>query len=558
MPSTNPAIVSARPRVRIDGADRPALGEAAAALSVHLPASGMASAELRVINWGPANGGSAGGDPGNPFQDLRLGSRIEFLLGETAESAVFSGDVTAIEERYGDGAPQLVILAEDPLHKLARSRASRVFENKGLADVVREIASDAGLQADVSVDAGSADWLQHNESHLAFLLRVLSPHDIPLRMQGGRLRARPEEADANPVRLDSGINAQRIRIIADLNRQPREVLADGYNLASDAARTGAGRAHGGSDARGTGLGRPLAAPAPLPAFAGGSRIARTGRLPPRRAALPARRDRVHRHARAGCRARGRARRGVAAARRALPHRRLLASLRQRAGAVYAPARRTPGLEPMSGRHSPGPLQDLHLGVVLDNADPDNRGRVKLRLPATGLEVWAAVMVPSAGSGYGVSLLPRQNEQVVVAFISPDLPIVLGAVWSGGSSQPADARPVEERYFVQSPAGIKVLLDDQEPKVKIETPAGNHLTITDQGGGKVTIEQGGEKVEMSPGNIKITGSGVVKVEAAQVTVSAGMVKVDAGMSKFSGVVQCDTLISNAVISSSYTPGAGNIW
>lgn len=213
---------------------------------------------------------------------------------------------------------------------------------------------------------------------------------------------------------------------------------------------------------------------------------------------------------------------------------------------------------MSGRHSPGPLQDLHLGVVLDNADPDNRGRVKLRLPATGLEVWAAVMVPSAGSGYGVSLLPRLNEQVVVAFISPDLPIVLGAVWSGGSSQPDDARPVEERYFVQSPAGIKVLLDDQEPKVKIETPAGNHLTITDQGGGKVTIEQGGEKVEMSPGNIKVTGSGIVKIEASQVTVSAGMVKVDAGISKFSGVVQCDTLISNSVVSSSYTPGAGNIW
>jgi hypothetical protein len=42
------------------------------------------------------------------------------------------------------------------------------------------------------------------------------------------------------------------------------------------------------------------------------------------------------------------------------------------------------------------------------------------------------------------------------------------------------------------------------------------------------------------------------------VSAGMVTVNAGMSKFSGVVQCDTLITNAVISTSYTPGAGNIW
>ncbi|MBP0622459.1 phage baseplate assembly protein V [Cupriavidus consociatus] len=213
---------------------------------------------------------------------------------------------------------------------------------------------------------------------------------------------------------------------------------------------------------------------------------------------------------------------------------------------------------MSGRHSPGPLQELHLGVVLDNADPGNRGRVKLRLPATGLETWAAVMVPSAGSGYGVSLLPRQGEQVVVAFISPDLPIVLGAVWSGSDSQPADGRPVEERYFVQSPVGIKVLLDDNEPKVKLETPAGNSLTITDQGGGRITIEEGGEKVEMSPGSIKVTTSGEVKIEASQVSVSAAMVKVEAAMSRFSGVVQCDTLISSSVVSSSYTPGVGNIW
>jgi hypothetical protein len=31
-----------------------------------------------------------------------------------------------------------------------------------------------------------------------------------------------------------------------------------------------------------------------------------------------------------------------------------------------------------------------------------------------------------------------------------------------------------------------------------------------------------------------------------------------MSKFSGVVKCDTLIANSVISASYTPGQGNIW
>ena len=38
----------------------------------------------------------------------------------------------------------------------------------------------------------------------------------------------------------------------------------------------------------------------------------------------------------------------------------------------------------------------------------------------------------------------------------------------------------------------------------------------------------------------------------------MITVNAGMSKFSGVVQCDTIIANSVVGASYTPGAGNIW
>jgi hypothetical protein len=51
---------------------------------------------------------------------------------------------------------------------------------------------------------------------------------------------------------------------------------------------------------------------------------------------------------------------------------------------------------------------------------------------------------------------------------------------------------------------------------------------------------------------------VKVSASQVSISTGMLTVDAGMSKFSGVVKADTVITNSVVSASYTPGAGNIW
>ena len=209
-------------------------------------------------------------------------------------------------------------------------------------------------------------------------------------------------------------------------------------------------------------------------------------------------------------------------------------------------------------HSPGPQQELHLGQVLDNSDPEQRGRVRVRLHASGLEAWAAVMVASAGADYGISLLPRVDELVVLAFVAPDWPVVLGALWTGAHQPPADASPVQDRYLLRTPAGLQVLMDDGGSQIDIRTPAGHHLTLTDAGGGQATLEMAGEKLEMTPGEINITSSGRVVVHASQVNVSAGMVQVDAGMSKFSGVVQCDTLIAQSVVSASYTPGAGNIW
>ena len=214
---------------------------------------------------------------------------------------------------------------------------------------------------------------------------------------------------------------------------------------------------------------------------------------------------------------------------------------------------------LGANHQLGALQELHLGRVLDNEDPDSRGRLQVELHATGMQVWAAFMTSSAGNGYGQSFLPKRDEIVVLAFISPEVPVVLGAIWSGNSSHPDHAQAVEDVYSLSTPQESKITLDDNNgPKVSIETRGGYHLTITEDSGGEITLEKGGESIKLSSSGISITSSAKVEVQASQVDVSAGMVKVDAGMSQFSGVVKCDTLIATSVVGSTYTPGAGNIW
>ncbi len=210
-------------------------------------------------------------------------------------------------------------------------------------------------------------------------------------------------------------------------------------------------------------------------------------------------------------------------------------------------------------HQAGVLQALHLGRVLDNSDPETRGRLQVEVLNTGMQLWAICMTSSAGQGYGISCLPKVDEIVVLAFLSPELPVVLGAVWSGGSSHPDDAQAVEDKYSLISPQGTRVILDDSNgPTVNVQTRSGYHLTITEASGGEIKIEKGSESITLSASGISIVSASTVEVQAAQVNVSAGIVKVDAAMSQFSGVVKCDTLIATSVVGTSYTPGAGNIW
>jgi hypothetical protein len=93
---------------------------------------------------------------------------------------------------------------------------------------------------------------------------------------------------------------------------------------------------------------------------------------------------------------------------------------------------------------------------------------------------------------------------------------------------------------------------------METPGGQKVTLQD-GPGIITVEDSnGNSVKLESAGITINASAKVTVNASQLAITAGMVTVDAGLSKFSGVVQADTVISNSVVSASYTPGAGNIW
>jgi uncharacterized protein involved in type VI secretion and phage assembly len=208
-------------------------------------------------------------------------------------------------------------------------------------------------------------------------------------------------------------------------------------------------------------------------------------------------------------------------------------------------------------------------VVTDLQDPDGQGRVRIKLPWTpdggggqGYEMWARMATLFAANESGSWFIPDVDDEVLVAFEhgDPRRPYVLGGLWNGKDKPPQSMASGNNIKQICTRSGVKITLDDSsgQETLKLETPGGQTLTMKD-GPGNIAIEDSnGNSMKFESAGITITAAAKVTVNAAQVAVSAGLVKVDAGMSIFSGVVKCDTLISNTVISATYTPGAGNIW
>jgi uncharacterized protein involved in type VI secretion and phage assembly len=211
---------------------------------------------------------------------------------------------------------------------------------------------------------------------------------------------------------------------------------------------------------------------------------------------------------------------------------------------------------------------VYPAIVVDNVDPANSGRVKVRLPQVlvagegGHEAWARIVTLMAGAKRGTWFIPDVGDEVVVAFEHGDLncPYVLGCLWNSANPPPETMDANNNKKLVRSRNGVQITLDDQggRESIIIETPGGQKLTLEDGPGAVVLTDSNGNSVELRTDGITVNAPSTVILNASTVEINAGVVSVNATISKFSGVVQCDTLISNSVVSQSYTPGAGNIW
>jgi len=206
---------------------------------------------------------------------------------------------------------------------------------------------------------------------------------------------------------------------------------------------------------------------------------------------------------------------------------------------------------------------VYPAIVTDIVDPARLGRIRLKFPWLGeggerdVRAWATLLSPYAEDGQGLQILPAVDTQVVVAFEAGDLrrPYIVGAAWNGAEAMPETPVAANDKRLLKTRAGSLLEFDD--------APGGTKVTLSLETGHKLVLDAGAQTVTLEHSNgcvLTMNAAGQVSIQAnASVEITAPTLNVHAAVANFDGIINCTTMIASAaVVSPSYTPGAGNVW
>src|SRR3954447_7400135 len=156
-------------------------------------------------------------------------------------------------------------------------------------------------------------------------------------------------------------------------------------------------------------------------------------------------------------------------------------------------------------------RDLVVGVVTNNNDPDQVGRVRVKYPSLSDKeesAWARVATPSAGNARGLLMLPQVDEEVIIGFEHDDArrPIVIGSVFNGRGKPGTD--------LLQNRDGSFALLSNE----KIHQHSKKDFEIkSDQ---KMVVEVQQDENHKVSGSYKHETTGNGSLKAQQYVIEAG--------------------------------------
>lgn len=181
--------------------------------------------------------------------------------------------------------------------------------------------------------------------------------------------------------------------------------------------------------------------------------------------------------------------------------------------------------PAAGGMLPG-VDGLQIGVVLKlDADPAGEQRIQVKVPLLQAQtegVWARLLSFYASDGFGQYCVPEIGDEVILGYLNcdPCHPVILGSLYS--SKRPAAYSHTAENNLKAFVSRSKLTLefDEEKKKISILTPAGNKVVLDDDSKSILLQDQNGNKVELSeagisldsPKDISLSAKGKISLQA----------------------------------------------
>ncbi|MCB0967702.1 MAG: hypothetical protein KDB37_12775 [Ilumatobacter sp.] len=466
---------------------------------------------------------------------------VQLVIGGRPQTPLlFAGTIVGVGLRVVNGEGVVVVEALDDRHKLARKIEPKTYEKVKLDDVVSQIASANGMTAESSLGATVFEHFIVADSHFAVLQHIARRTGTVWNLVDKKLVfTAPDTSQGHDVDVTLGENV----IDIDLRLAPVEIAADiavnGWDQAQGQAIVGKA-----TTKQIQSMGKTVRSPSGVKATAWGG-----GAIDAEDASKMAKA--IDRRLRIGD-VIGQI--TVVADHRLQPGKLvkldgvgdtfagkyIISDVTHRLGDLDGSATTEFRIGPpdmsldqllgdddrIGGRAPEG----VTIGIVTESKDPDNLGRVRVKLPLLSDQLqtgWIRTASVGSGTDRGIVFVPEVNDEVLVAFEHGELnrPYVIGALWNkpGSAFQGAanDNKTDERRLVSRLGSAIRFVdKDSGDATSGISIEMDGAKTKIFMGYKQVTIETQGRPLEIKNGKASI------KMENDDITITANNITIDA--------------------------------